>query len=319
MIAPFRSDIPSLLRPRALALCGAALLWALLAFAAAPVARAESAQPDLATGERFTVLLVGLDRRAPHEQSRSDVIMLLSIERKTRSLSLLSIPRDLWVPIPDYGWYRINAAYFFGEVYEESGAALARRTVEAVFDVPVHAVVAVDFAGFIDLVDAFGGIDVTVAKDLVDHTYPTMDYGYTSIFIPKGPQHMDGETALIYARTRHPDNDFRRMGRQQNVIASAHAGLFRDEMVALFPLLYQRFNEIIETDLSPAEQLLLLRELYLLRDVPIDARVIEPPLVYSYVTEGGAYVLLPDWELVRPMLGEMFGVSGAVPADETAG
>lgn len=273
---------------------------------AVPV-QADTTQPNLSAGERFTLLLVGLDRRQPSEHSRSDVIMLLSIERKSRSLSLLSIPRDLWVNIPNYGWYRINAAYFFGEVYEANGAELARRTVESVFGVPVHAVAAVDFTGFTALVNAFGGVDVLVAKTLIDNLYPTVDYGYTRIVIPAGLQHMDGDTALIYARTRHPDNDFKRMGRQQNLITSARTGLFSDEMIVTFPLLLERFNEIIETDLTVAEQLILLRDLYLLSDVPVNARVIEPPLVYNYVTEGGAQVLLPNWELVRPLLGEMFG------------
>ncbi len=283
------------------------LLAGVLAPLSATSVRADATQPDLRAGERFTLLLVGLDRRQPNENSRSDVIMLLSIERRTRSLSLLSIPRDLWVNIPNYGWYRINAAYFFGEVYEANGGELARKTVESVFGVPVHAVAAVDFTGFTALVNAFGGVDLTVAKTLVDNLYPTLDYGYTRIVIPAGPQHMDGETALIYARTRHPDNDFKRMGRQQNLITSARSGLFSDEMIVIFPLLLERFNEIIETDLTVAEQLVLLRDLYLLSDVPINARVIEPPLVYDYVTEGGAQVLLPNWELVRPLLGEMFG------------
>lgn len=298
---------------RAVAVAALLLAAGVLATLTAPGAHAESAQPDLAAGERFTVLLVGLDRRQPTEFSRSDVIMLLSIERKTRSLSLLSIPRDLWVVIPDYGWYRINSAYFFGEFYEDNGPELARKTVEAVFDVPVHAVATVDFAGFISLVNAFGGIDITVAKDLYDATYPTMDYGYTEIFIPAGPQHMSGETALIYSRTRHPDNDFKRMGRQQNVIASARAALFAEATILRIPFLHEHFNEVIETDLTLTEQFFLLRDLYLLRDAPLKARVIEPPLVYNYVTDGGAHVLLPDWTLVRPVVNELFGDSPAVP------
>ena len=270
-------------------------------------ARADTTQPDLRAGERFTLLLVGLDRRHSQEQSRSDVIMLLSIERKTRSLSLLSIPRDLWVQIPEYGWHRINAAYFFGEYYVANGPELARKTVEAVFGVPVHAVAAVDFVGFTALINAFGGVNVTVAKTLIDNLYPTLDYGYTRIVINAGEQHMDGETALIYARTRHPDNDFKRMGRQQNLITAARTELFSDERIVLFPLLLEQFNQIVETDLTLTEQLFLLRDLYLLNDVPVNARVIEPPLVYNYVTEGGAQVLLPNWALVRPVLEEMFG------------
>lgn len=283
------------------------LLVCLLTPFSAVSARADTTQPDLSAGERFTLLLVGLDRRQPNQFSRSDVIMLFSIERKTRSLSLLSIPRDLWVRIPNYGRYRINAAYFFGEYYEANGPELARKTVESVFGIPVHAVAAVDFTGFTALINAFGGVDVTVAKTLVDNLYPTLDYGYTRIVIPAGPQHMDGETALIYARTRHPDNDFKRMGRQQNLITSARAGLFSDESIGIFPLLLGRFNEIVVTDLTLTEQLVLLRDLYLLSDVPVNARVIEPPLVYNYVTEGGAQVLLPNWALVRPVLEEMFG------------
>ena len=270
-------------------------------------ARADTTQPDLRAGERFTLLLVGLDRRHSQEQSRSDVIMLLSIERKTRSLSLLSIPRDLWVQIPEYGWHRINAAYFFGEYYVANGPELARKTVEAVFGVPVHAVAAVDFVGFTALINAFGGVNVTVAKTLVDNLYPTLDYGYTRIVINAGEQHMDGETALIYARTRHPDNDFKRMGRQQNLITAARTELFSNERIVRFPLLLEQFNQIVETDLTLTEQLFLLRDLYLLNDVPVNARVIEPPLVYNYVTEGGAQVLLPNWTLVRPVLEEMFG------------
>ena len=213
---------------------------------AAMEARADTTRPDLRAGERFTLLLVGLDRRQSNEQSRSDVIMLLSIERKTRSLSLLSIPRDLWVQVPNYGWYRINAAYFFGEHYEANGPELARKTVESVFGVPVHAVAAVDFVGFTALINAFGGVNVTVAKTLIDNLYPTLDYGYTRIVINAGEQHMDGETALIYARTRHPDNDFKRMGRQQNLITAARTELFSDERIVRFPLLLEQFNQIVE-------------------------------------------------------------------------
>ena len=287
----------------------ALLLAGVCAPFAAMEARADTTQPDLRAGERFTLLLVGLDRRQSNEQSRSDVIMLLSIERKTRSLSLLSIPRDLWVQVPNYGWYRINAAYFFGEYYEANGPELARKTVEAVFGVPVHAVAAVDFVGFTALINAFGGVNVTVAKTLIDNLYPTLDYGYTRIVINAGEQHMDGETALIYARTRHPDNDFKRMGRQQKLITAARTELFSDERIVRFPLLLEQFNQIVETDLTLAEQLYLLRDLYLLDDVQVNARVIEPPLVYNYVTEGGAQVLLPNWALVRPVLEEMFGVA----------
>lgn len=174
------------------------------------------------------MLFLGIDHR-PDEQGipRTDAIILVRIEPQNGRVAMLSFPRDMWVTIPDYGMGRINAAYVWGELYEAPGGGLnlARQTVSALLDVPVHYAVLADFEGFIQLVDAVGGITVQVDKELYDTSFPTIDYGYTTVHFLPGPQWMDGETALTYSRVRHPDSDFMRTQRQQAVLVGIAARL----------------------------------------------------------------------------------------------
>jgi LCP family protein required for cell wall assembly len=180
------------------------------------------AQP--AAGGPVNVLLLGLDRR-PGEggPARMDAIIVARLDPERRRVALLSLPRDLVVNIPGVGPGRINAASVYGEMYPAlgGGAASARNTVSQLLGVPIDYVVHIDFEGFIKAVDAIGGVTVDVPRELYDPQYPTMDYGYTTVHFLPGPQHMDGETALTYARVRHMDSDFERANRQQQVIVAA--------------------------------------------------------------------------------------------------
>ncbi|HWQ13466.1 MAG TPA: LCP family protein, partial [Roseiflexaceae bacterium] len=175
-------------------------------------------------GAGVTVLLLGIDRR-PGEggPARMDAIIVARVEPERRRVALLSLPRDLIVDIPGYGPARINAASVYGELYPQlgGGAAAARNTVSQLLGIPIDYVVHVDFEGFIRAIDAIGGVTIDVPSELYDSAYPTMDYGYTTVHFLPGPQHMDGETALKYARIRHMDSDFARMRRQQQVILAA--------------------------------------------------------------------------------------------------
>ncbi len=165
----------------------------------------------------FTVLVLGTDQR-PDERGRdpgrTDSIMLVSTG-PSGGVAMVSIPRDLWVPIPGAGEGRINTAYRIGELNRPGGgAALAQRAVGDALGVHVDRVVLVDMAAVRGIVDQLGGIDVDNPALLVDDAYPTDDYGTKRIEIPAGRQHLDGEMALAYARTRHQDSDFGRMARQ---------------------------------------------------------------------------------------------------------
>ena len=170
----------------------------------------------------ITILLLGSDRR-PGEStpSRTDAILLLYIDPAKQRISMLSLPRDLLVSIPGYGWARINAAHVYGDVYPALGGgfALAQQTISQVVGVPIDYTILADFEGFIAVIDTLGGVPVQVTKSLYDPRFPTMDYQFREASFEPGTFTMDGMTTLTYSRIRHPDNDFERMHRQQAVIA----------------------------------------------------------------------------------------------------
>ena len=178
--------------------------------------------PANAQGAR-TILLMGVDRR-PGETggTRSDTIIIARLEPEKQRIALLSLPRDLIVPIPVFGYARINAANAYGEQNPQlgGGSELTRQTVSNLLGIPIDNVIQVDFQGFTGAIDAIGGIDIDVPTEIYDPEYPTMDYGYTIAHFLPGMQHMDGERALMYARTRHADSDIMRMRRQQSVLLS---------------------------------------------------------------------------------------------------
>jgi LCP family protein required for cell wall assembly len=175
-------------------------------------------------GSPVTVLLLGTDER-PGETgpSRSDAIIIARIDPHSGRVARLSLPRDLWVDIPGYQPSRINAAHSWGMYYNEpdGGMGLARRTVSNLLGIPIDYTVQVSFQSFIGAIDALGGVTVDVTKELYDDEFPTMDYGYTVAHFVPGPQQMDGATALMYSRIRHPDSDIERTRRQQAVVVAA--------------------------------------------------------------------------------------------------
>lgn len=182
-------------------------------------------------GDPTTILLLGSDRR-PDETApaRTDAVMIMRVDPERRRIALLSLPRDLMVQIPGYGWSRINSANVLGNDGAEGGRELARKTVSNLLGVPIDYYVYIDFQGFIQAIDSLGGVTVDVDKELYDAKFPTMDYGYTVAHFLPGPQRMDGLTALTYSRVRHPDSDFARIRRQQAVIVGV-LGQLRDDNV----------------------------------------------------------------------------------------
>jgi LCP family protein required for cell wall assembly len=177
-------------------------------------------------GDAITVLLLGSDER-PGETgpARTDAIIIARIDPHSGRVALASLPRDLWVDIPGYGQTRINAANVWGIIYNapEGGLGLARKTVSNLLGIPIDYTIHINFEGFIGAIDALNGLTVDVPKELYDDQFPTMDYGYTVAHFLPGPQQMDGATALMYGRIRHPDSDFERMRRQQALVIAALA------------------------------------------------------------------------------------------------
>ena len=121
---------------------------------------------------------------------------------------------------PGHGQERINAAFELG------GSQTAKQTTSNVLGQRVDRYALIGLQGVRDVVDAVGGVDITVAQAIHDDAYPTDDYGIQTVDIPAGRQHMDGDTALKYARTRHQDSDFGRIARQQQVLSAVRTALF---------------------------------------------------------------------------------------------
>ncbi|MFV9504764.1 MAG: LCP family protein [Oscillochloridaceae bacterium umkhey_bin13] len=187
----------------------------------APVAAVPDEPIPTLSQPTLNVLLLGTDARPQDtEPTRTDALVLVRIERESGRVSMLSIPRDLWVNYPSGGEGRINAAYALGErrFGPGGGAALAKSTVGGLLGLKVDHFVLINFQGFEALIDLLGGITVDVPEPLYDPAYPTEDYGTMEVRFEAGPQRLNAERALIYARTRHADSDFGRNQRQQQVL-----------------------------------------------------------------------------------------------------
>jgi LCP family protein required for cell wall assembly len=170
-------------------------------------------------GEAMNILVMGSDHRygSGGDSGRSDTLMLLRLDPKTKSVSILSVPRDLNVAIPGHGSDRINAAYSLG------GPRLSVETFKALTGLPVNDYMEVDFVGFSNIVDALGGVYLDVDR----RYYNPPDQGWAAIDIKAGYQKLDGHDALQYARFRHTDSDFTRMVRQQTIVRELQRQSFR--------------------------------------------------------------------------------------------
>ncbi len=186
--------------------------------------------------ELTNILLLGEGDNNHEGVDLTDTIMIASLDPKnTKSVVLLSIPRDTYILSTEkMGKDRINSLYRNyknslvrkgAEASEASAESLQQLTKEigALIGLPIHGAVKVNFSGFEQAIDAMGGIDVDVPEDIVDTQYPGPNYTYETFQIAKGIQHMDGATALKYARSRHSTSDFSRSGRQQQIIGAAAA------------------------------------------------------------------------------------------------
>ena len=260
-----------------------------------PVAVVRTILPEWKGTERINLVLLGIDRRddEPVDGTRSDTIMLVSIDPVRKSAAMVSLPRDLWVGIPGYGSQRINAAHAFG------GPALVKRTLSADFGFNVQYYARVDFRGFEEMVDSMGGVVIDVERPIKDDEYPTEDYAYQRIYIGPGPQLLAGKTALQYARSRHSENDFGRARRQQRVILAMRDRALQLDMLPRAPALLGIVQQAISTDLSGTELLALAR---LASEIDADRVanvVVDTQLATPFKGADGADLLSPNIPGIR--------------------
>jgi len=275
---------------------------------------------------RINILLMGMGGEGHKGKYLTDTIMLVSINPQTYESAMFSIPRDLYVKIPDSGGIhtKINAVYTYEIRNEQSSAgesfASMKKVIKEVTGQDVNYYVALNFEGFIQIIDELGGIDVEVADDIYDPSYPGPNYSYETFELSKGFHHLDAETALKYARVRHiKGGDFGRAQRQQQVIASAKRKAFSLKTIAnpaKIASIMEVLGENCKTDIQLAELPSFLHyaqniNVYQTTMKVLDAWSPDSLLGSTHVEMGGvqAYVLIPrarNYSQVHELAADIF-------------
>jgi polyisoprenyl-teichoic acid--peptidoglycan teichoic acid transferase len=266
----------------------------------------------------INILLLGTDARTGEDISRTDAMILIHLDSRSNRVGMLSFPRDLWVNLPGYGKNKINAAYPTGEkqIGPGYGPALAKETVSKLTGLAVQRFVLINFDGFKTLIDRLGGIYIDVPKAIDDPKYPTDDFRTIKVHFDPGRQLMDGETALIYARTRHADSDFGRNQRQQQVLMAIFDRIREQGLLTQLASLdayTDALRDYVRTDLSRSEMLQLAGLGPRLQAEDIQRYAISPKMVAEDV--GPPYrLMLADpkglKQLVQSMLGDSVASAG---------
>ena len=244
------------------------------------------------------IMVLGSDFR-PGGGARTDAIMLVSVNTDKKTVSVISFPRDLYVPIPGWTTERLNTAYAHG------GFDTLAATMEANFAVRPSGYVLTDFQGFKGIIDSLGGVDIYAGDRLVDRCdLPIAVDGQCTI--EPGRYTMDGATALWYIRSRHTSSDLDRLRREQEVLMGIFIRLMSGGGFQDLPGLYASYQGSVQTNLTVQALAPLLptaakvfSDRELIRRYALTVNEAKP-----YVTESGAQVLLPDYDLINQILDE---------------
>jgi polyisoprenyl-teichoic acid--peptidoglycan teichoic acid transferase len=224
--------------------------------------RSVSAAPLPSDTERLNVLLIGVDSAPGRTEALTDSLIVVSLDPVGRTVSMVSIPRDLaGVPLGNGDTFapKINSLMGYADrhptEFPGGGIAALERAVGALFGIPIHAYATVDLAGFVTMVDAVGGVDVDVRKPLADPKYPRLDGG-RGWSVQPGRHHFDGSDALAYARIRKAvgESDLTRAARQQEVLVALRNAVANAGILFRLPSLLAAVGTTVQTDL-PADRL----------------------------------------------------------------
>ena len=253
----------------------------------------------------INILLIGQDRREGESRARSDTMILVSVNTERKSISLVSLMRDLYVQIPGYSDNRINAAYQWG------GMELLDETVLENFGVEVDGNVEADFEQFETIIDILGGVDVEMSKGEAEYMKYVMDSGD----VQEGENHLSGKQALDFARMRGLDDDFHRTERQRRLLTRLAEKLQSASVQQLLDLV----NEVlphVSTDMSSTQMLGYAAsaiQVYL-SGAEIATGRIPAEGMYSDAEIRGMQVLVPNLEKCQSYLSEL--IYGAAQAEE---
>lgn len=276
---------------------------------------------------RVTVLLMGLDYRdwaAGTDASRSDTMILLTLDPLTNTGGILSIPRDLWVQIPGFQHGKINTAYYFGEAYQlpGGGPGLAVKTVELLLGVEINFYAQIDFSAFISFIDRIGGVKIYLEEPIeVDPLGRD-----NKKIIEAGWQTLPGDLTLAYARNRKTSGgDFDRAQRQQQVILAIRDRILEYKLLPTLisdaPEIYQELASGIRTNMTLEDATKLALLAYEVSFENIQRGVIDTDYVIFGRSPDNLSILIPLADKIRLLRDNMFGTSGSLapltPGDAT--
>jgi LCP family protein required for cell wall assembly len=281
-----------------------------------------AAGPIPKDGERINVLLVGVDAVADRQATLTDTMMVASLDPVGRTVSLLSVPRDLVnTPLGNGNVFgpKLNSLLGYADrhpdEFPQGGMRALEDAIGALLDIPIHYYARLDFGGFITMVDAVGGVDVTVAKGFEDPGYDGFGFDGRGYSITEGEHHLDGASALAYARSRKGkgESDFTRAARQQQILAA-----MRDQMGEGAGLLFElpgllgAVGRTMRSDM-PVDQLPTFAAI--LDEVDREdmvSVVIRHPLIHPVSTRYGASQE-GDLPAIRAMAAALFPPPGTPP------
>jgi LCP family protein required for cell wall assembly len=269
--------------------------------------------------ERVTILFMGLDYRdwsSGEGPSRSDSMMLLSIDPVSKTAGMLSIPRDLWAVIPGFTPNKINTAYYFGELYKVPGGGpeLAMRTVEQTIGVPIDYYAQIDFGAFIRFIDLIGGVKINVPAAI---TVDPLGNDTQPKNLKPGVQVLPGAVALAYARERHAaGGDFARAERQQQIVLGIRDRILEFDLlpglIANSPALYAELSSGVHTNLSLEDVIkLAVLAAQIDRDKIIHGVIGEHDIIYGRSPDDLA-ILIPIPDKIRELRDQIFTSSTAL-------
>ena len=246
------------------------------------------------TPMRTTVLLIGIDRVPEGSNAgRSDTMILATMPPFLPEVSLFSIPRDLWVNIPGVGENRINTAHYFAELYQPgTGMDAAAGVVEANFGIDVPYVIRIKFDGVIDIVDAMGGV--------------TIDLPEAMSGLEAGVNHLDGTQALAFVRDRKGSDDFSRQKRGQMFINAAFRTMLNPMKWLRIPVIIPAALKAVDTNIPAYAWPRVIYGFAFSAVFGFDAQTLDRNWVTPWVTNEGAQVLLPNWDLILPAIDQIF-------------
>ena len=288
-----------------------------------PTIQATPLPNDLSNVDHFNLLLLGSDNDSKFDSgavlTQTDIVVRIDLAHK--KITLVSIPRDMWLTSDEgqccYKLDEISGAETDGAStpldMKLHGFAHTIATIEADFHIPIDAYAWVGLDGFVQVIDTLGGVDVDVLHPVVDDGYPydvnnADPYAYQRLYIPAGPQHLDGEEALQYVRSRHSDllGDFGRSARQQSVLIALKKKLENPAIFGKLDALAADLQGSVLTSLTLGQVISLANFAKGLQPSDFQRYVLGVPTYGYYDQVGDASVVQPIWPAIDQTIQQIF-------------